>query len=211
MKSYFDWSQWLDQVWNILNQAGDVTLPLLGCAFIIYYWLGYRFWVLWVDSPTRLSSQTRIFSQSSQRMSASTSESTSDHSRSVLQGDLELFAHRFKLDLNRGVHYLEVTVMCSPLLGLLGTVSGMMITFDSLGNQSLLSQASIGVAAGISEALFSTQLGLVISIPGLLIGRLLHKRQRQIELKIDEMCTRVLYQFQHPQSHSQLSSSKVYG
>ena len=197
-----EWSQWLDQVWKILNQAGEVTLPLLGCALIIYYWLGYRFWVLWIDSPTRLSRQSRLFSASSQHMSPLDSERSMDHSRSILEGNLDLFAHRFKLDLNRGIHYLEVTVICSPLLGLLGTVGGMMTTFDSLGNQSLLSQASIGVAAGISEALFSTQLGLVISIPGLLLGRLLHKRQRQIELKIDEMCTHILYRFQHPYSPS---------
>ena len=100
----------------------------------------------------------------------------------------------FKLNWQQGVKALEVAIVCSPLLGLLGTVSGMMITFDSLGDQSLLSQASVGVAAGISEALFSTQLGLMISIPGLLIGRLLQKRQRQLELKVDELCTQILHQ-----------------
>ena len=103
----------------------------------------------------------------------------------------------FKLDLDQGTKALEVAILCSPLLGLLGTVSGMMTTFDSLGDQSLLSQASIGVAAGISEALFSTQLGLMISIPGLLLGRLMHKRQRQLELKVDELCTQIL---NHPSS-----------
>ena len=73
-----------------------------------------------------------------------------------------------------------------------GTVSGMMTTFDSLGDQSLLSQASLGVAAGISEALFSTQLGLMISIPGLLFGRLLQRRQRLLELRVDDVCAVIL-------------------
>ena len=177
------WKLWFDQVWMALNQAGAVTLPLLGCAVVIYYWLGHRFWALWVSAQSRLS-----------YLNTFRGAHTHTWPYSLLEGRLEALSQEFKLDLDQGVKALEVAIMCSPLLGLLGTVSGMMTTFDSLGDQSLLSQASVGVAAGISEALFSTQLGLMISIPGLLIGRLLQKRQRQLELKIEEICAHILNQ-----------------
>ena len=175
---------WIDQVWTALSKAGDVTLPLLGCAFVIYYWLGHRFWILWIHSQSTLR-ELRSY------------KPNQETSSTLLEGQLDVMSRGFKLDLDQGTKALEVAILCSPLLGLLGTVSGMMTTFDSLGDQSLLSQASIGVAAGISEALFSTQLGLMISIPGLLLGRLMHKRQRQLELKVDELCTQIL---NHPSS-----------
>ena len=181
------WAPWLESVHNALAQAGDVTVPLLICASVIYYWLGHRLWVLWFSAHLtlrRLPSLFRRYIQEQQLDAARSSD--------LLTGQLEVFSQRFKLEIDQGVKALEVAVMCAPLLGLLGTVSGMMVTFDSLGDTSLLSQASLGVAAGISEALFSTQLGLMISIPGLLVGRLLQRRQRQLDVKIDELCAQLL-------------------
>jgi biopolymer transport protein ExbB len=65
-------------------------------------------------------------------------------------------------------------VVCAPLLGLLGTVSGMIETFDSMAEGALHTHGG-GIAAGIAEALVSTELGLVVAVPGLLLGRLLDR------------------------------------
>ncbi|HNP25940.1 MAG TPA: MotA/TolQ/ExbB proton channel family protein, partial [Nitrosomonas sp.] len=77
-------------------------------------------------------------------------------------------------------------------LGLLGTVIGMIETFDSLGSMSLFTQSG-GIAGGISQALISTQTGLAVAIPGMLIHSMLHKKQQKIErelLQIRELlCT----------------------
>lgn len=93
----------------------------------------------------------------------------------------------------RKFHVLITTiVMVSPLLGLLGTVIGMIETFDSLGDMSLYSQSG-GIAGGISQALFTTQMGLAVSIPGLIINGILTRRQKDIELELaqikDILCT----------------------
>lgn len=66
-------------------------------------------------------------------------------------------------------------VTISPLLGLLGTVIGMIETFDSLQSQAMYTQAG-GIAAGISQALITTQMGLLVAIPGLFISRTLDKK-----------------------------------
>ena len=93
----------------------------------------------------------------------------------------------------RKFHVLITTiVMVSPLLGLLGTVIGMIETFDSLGDMSLYSQSG-GIAGGISQALFTTQMGLAVSIPGLIVNGILIRRQKDIELELaqikDILCT----------------------
>jgi biopolymer transport protein ExbB len=60
---------------------------------------------------------------------------------------------------------LRALVACSPLLGLLGTVKGMITTFIALGGRGVASMDMLSV--GISEALITTQVGLVVAIPGL--------------------------------------------
>ncbi len=71
-------------------------------------------------------------------------------------------------------------VAIAPLLGLLGTVAGMIETFDSLGDMTLFSQTG-GIAGGIATALFTTQMGLVVAVPGVIIKSVLDRRQHQIE------------------------------
>lgn len=75
----------------------------------------------------------------------------------------------------------------APLLGLLGTVGGMIETFDHLGavNSQVAGGGSMG--AGISEALVSTQAGLVVAVPGMLLGTLLMRRQRRLEDELDQL------------------------
>jgi biopolymer transport protein ExbB len=75
-------------------------------------------------------------------------------------------------------------VIAAPLAGLLGTVTGMIETFDGLG-QGALFAASGGVAGGISQALLTTQMGLVVAVPGVIVGRLLDRRQRGLEADLD--------------------------
>ncbi|MEM9491411.1 MAG: MotA/TolQ/ExbB proton channel family protein, partial [Myxococcota bacterium] len=73
--------------------------------------------------------------------------------------------------LSRFGSAILVLAAVSPLMGLLGTVTGMISTFDIItefgtGNPKLLS-------GGISEALVTTELGLIVAIPSLLLGYLL--------------------------------------
>ncbi|NOZ85204.1 MAG: MotA/TolQ/ExbB proton channel family protein [Deltaproteobacteria bacterium] len=71
----------------------------------------------------------------------------------------------------------------APLLGLLGTVSGMIETFYSLTAMELFTQSG-GVAGGIAEALISTQMGLIVAIPGVIVGRLLDRKEEILKMEI---------------------------
>ncbi len=69
--------------------------------------------------------------------------------------------------LERGLVVLEIITGIAPLLGLLGTVAGLVHIFEDIGSVGLGDQG-MGLARGISEALNTTVAGLVIAIPSLI-------------------------------------------
>lgn len=87
------------------------------------------------------------------------------------------------VQMRRGDKLLETTVAVAPLLGLLGTVTGLIATFGSLniGSGGTTEQAT-QAAGGIGEALITTAAGMIVAIMALLIYRVLVSLQaRQID------------------------------
>ncbi len=81
---------------------------------------------------------------------------------------------------------VKTIVMLAPLIGLLGTVDGMIETFDALQNSSMFSQGS-SIAGGISKALFTTELGLIVAVPGMILGKALDRKAYRYELEFEQM------------------------
>ncbi len=82
--------------------------------------------------------------------------------------------------LKRFNTFFETVISIAPLLGLLGTILGLIHAFSSLRLGDIGTQESLGVSAGISEALISTAVGLVVAIITLLFTNLfrgLYRRQ----------------------------------
>ena len=75
----------------------------------------------------------------------------------------------------RDLLVMKVCVSASPLVGLLGTVMGMLTTFDALSSGSGGDKTMGMIAAGISEALITTETGLVVALPGLFFQYLLRR------------------------------------
>lgn len=89
-------------------------------------------------------------------------------------------------ELKRYTVLIKTIVAVAPLLGLLGTVVGMIETFNSLGDMSLFAQSG-GIAGGISQALFTTQLGLAVAIPGMVVNGFMDRKQQSIEMELDQL------------------------
>lgn len=92
--------------------------------------------------------------------------------------ELDLAYQEFKFQLNRWLPVISLTAGVSPLLGLLGTVTGMIKTFQLIsifgaGDAQLLS-------SGISEALITTEYGLVVAIPALIMHAYLSRRVKKL-------------------------------
>nr|WP_320049954.1 MotA/TolQ/ExbB proton channel family protein [uncultured Desulfuromonas sp.] len=95
-------------------------------------------------------------------------------------------------DVDRFIGTILVLASAAPLMGLLGTVSGMITTFDVI---SVFGTGNArAMAAGISEALITTQAGLVVAVPGLILGALLHRRAEQIKERMQRFSLHLLQQ-----------------
>ena len=92
---------------------------------------------------------------------------------------------------------VRTIVVLAPLVGLLGTVIGMIETFDALQSSSMFAQGN-SISGGISKALFTTELGLVVAVPGLIIGKILDKQEERYELEFEQIadviCTKDEYE-----------------
>ena len=97
---------------------------------------------------------------------------------------LDQYAMEERPVLKRNLALIAVLAAVAPLLGLLGTVTGMMNTFNVIavfgtGNAR-------GMASGISEALITTQCGLLVAIPGLFMSAFLSRRADRIDNGLNE-------------------------
>lgn len=175
------------------QMGGFVMLPLLLVAVLLWYALAYRFLVVSASdaSPRKLIQDARKDKIKSRAITAQAArlaiaEAQVASSRKQLKSVLNERFQQFKAEINQYRFLVRSLVAVAPLLGLLGTVDGMIVTFNSLGDMALFSQSG-GIAAGISRALFTTQMGLAISIPGLLIGRMIDHKQVTINRELDQI------------------------
>ncbi len=95
--------------------------------------------------------------------------------RVVLTGDLEWRGNAEVATMNRHIRILELIAMISPLLGLLGTVLGMIQSFQELALAEGAANASL-LAAGIWQALLTTAAGLLVAIPAAVAASLLTEK-----------------------------------
>ncbi len=92
--------------------------------------------------------------------------------------------------LGRWLWVLETIVTAAPLLGLLGTIIGMIRAFKLFGDQGLVDPA--GVTGGVAEALIATALGLFIALIALFAFNYFSQRQAQIMDEMERVGTRLI-------------------
>jgi len=107
-----------------------------------------------------------------------------NHPREIMKETIEDTGRQVVHELERFLNSLGTIAAVTPLLGLLGTVVGMIkvfgeITEHGVGNPSVL-------AGGISEALITTAAGLIVAIPSLVLYRYLRGKVDALVLKMEE-------------------------
>jgi biopolymer transport protein ExbB len=119
----------------------------------------------------------------------------------------------------RDLRVMKICVSAAPLLGLLGTVTGMLATFGALASGSGGDKTMGLVAEGISEALVTTETGLIIALPGLFFQ---YHLSRQLEsykaflAHLETICNQKLYKklakrekvvYKAPRKHEKVASA----
>lgn len=93
-------------------------------------------------------------------------------------------ADRIIDSLEKNINYLNVVIGLSPMLGLLGTITGMISSFNALNERT---QNPMAVTSGIGEALITTVFGLCIAIMGMCIHAYLTSKIKTETLNINEV------------------------
>jgi biopolymer transport protein ExbB len=183
----------VDTLAGYVEQGGFVMPPLVVATLLLWYTIGYRALALQRGTTRHVRLLIDDYKQGRTRRPRGLVDCAALRGVNIAR----LYPHAvtealddafftFYQDIKKGRTVILGIVSIAPLLGLLGTVTGMIETFDSLGDMSLFAQSG-GIAGGISQALFSTQMGLCVAIPGVIVGRLLDRRQRRIEEELDQI------------------------
>ena len=113
-----------------------------------------------------------------------------DHALPVplLEARIEAAALHIEREMSRGLWLLETIVTAAPLVGLLGTIVGMMDAFRLIGGDGLVNPS--GVTGGVAQALIATALGLVIALVALFafnyFARRIDRLMDDVEIFVNE-------------------------
>lgn len=91
--------------------------------------------------------------------------------------------------IEKKIAFLAVFANCATLMGLLGTISGLIISFAAVANADAATKAS-ALTAGIAEAMHCTAFGLVVAVPAVLVYAFLHARAQTLIDDINEISIR---------------------
>ena len=185
---------------DYLYQGGWFMLPLLICSILLISIVIERFWFLQkrlvvpngvLNNFVRLVKTEKI--SITQQESFSTTSSLGallvvaykykDKPRTSLEEKISEKAADIKLDLERNLNMLGIIASISPLLGLLGTVVGMITVFANINLLGTSSNADY-LASGISEALITTAFGLIVAVPGLVFYRMFQHKVEKLMINL---------------------------
>ena len=178
---------------TLSNEGGWVFWALIVLAFGIAFallslWHAMRF----TDSPILTSKQWKelLLSNAGELQIpgklAKHIENSPDRARRLQEIGQTLFSKP-----DRRFPFAFVLIGSAPLVGLLGTVSGMFTTFSGMASQTVRSPIDV-ISTGISEALITTQTGLVIGIPTLIVCSWLKSRYDHLVLAFHRLESRLL-------------------
>lgn len=192
---------------DYLVAGGPVMVPILLCSVVALATFFERLWALrrrrvvpfgFVAEMTELIRQRRWgdalkLSRTREVAAARVLEVAlleREHSRAVIKERLEEVGRREAAEMERYVPILGTIASVTPLLGLLGTVGGMILTFQVIQDQGM---GDVGnLAGGISQALITTFAGLSVAIPALVANRYLLARIDQLLIDLEEVSLGVL-------------------
>lgn len=153
---------WLPWFGDLLILGGDILALILLLACGMWALICERLYYLYVRYPQRLAACQQLWRDYPDKMS--------------------WYAHRYRAylshlmaaELGKSFSIIGTFIKVCPLLGLLGTVAGMLEVFDALAATGSNNPRSM--AAGVSKATVSTLAGMVVAIFGLLSSKLIERK-----------------------------------
>ncbi|MEO1963122.1 MAG: MotA/TolQ/ExbB proton channel family protein [Cycloclasticus sp.] len=186
---------------EILISGGWLMVPIVACSIISLAIIGERFWSLNRDKiiPTQLVSSVWSLHKANQLdksklQTLSTSSPLGrvlavgilnrSHGREIMKESIEETGRQVVHELEKYLNSLATIASITPLLGLLGTVIGMIKVFAAIMAHGVGDPAVL--AGGISQALITTASGLTVAIPTLMFYRFFRGRVDELVIKMED-------------------------
>ncbi|MDF1850026.1 MAG: MotA/TolQ/ExbB proton channel family protein [Verrucomicrobiales bacterium] len=181
------------EVMTLLDAGGWVFLALLALAF------GIAFALLSLWNATRLPDAPLISSRDWLLLLRGKPGASDARARvrEFLQrasdpgSVLEEMSQQLFSKTRRRIPFAFILISAAPLIGLLGTVSGMFSTFQGMAGTSLASPIDV-ISDGISEALITTQTGLIIGVPTFVVCSWIRSRHEELEIRFRQLASELL-------------------
>ena len=188
-------------MWELVKAGGWMMLPIILCSIAVAAIVAERLWTLRASrvAPGHLLGQVWLWIREKQlttqklrelRQSSPLGEvlaaglANSQHGREIMKECIEEAAARVIHDLERYLNALGTIAGIAPLLGLLGTVLGMIEIFSGFMGGGMANAPVL--AAGISKALITTAAGLIVGIPALFFHRFLQRRVDELVVGMEQ-------------------------
>jgi biopolymer transport protein ExbB len=186
---------------EIIRAGGLLMLPIILCSIVAIAIVIERFWTLNSSriTPKYVLAQVWTWLKNNQLDSAKLKElrlssplgqilaaglPTSKYGRAAMIDSIELAAAQVVHDLERYLNTLGTIAAITPLLGLLGTVVGMIRVFSEIMLQGTGNANAL--AGGISEALITTAAGLSVAIPTYMFHRFFSRKVDSLVLGLEQ-------------------------
>ena len=197
----------MDTLLEMIKSGGWLMLPILLCSVISLAIIIERFWTLrpgkiapsnllgtvwgWVRQNELTGERMRSLRTSTplgQILAAGLSNAK--YGREMMKESIEDVASHVVHDMERYLNSLGTIAVITPLLGLLGTVLGMIKVFSAImiqgtGNASVL-------AGGIAEALITTAAGLSVAIPTVMFHRMFQRRIEELVVNMEQEAVKLV-------------------
>jgi biopolymer transport protein ExbB/TolQ len=109
----------------------------------------------------------------------------------LIEDGLEIAVTEATLQVQSRTPYLATIANVSTLLGLLGTIVGLIHSFEAIGNATAQQRSAL-LAAGISTAMNATMMGLAVAIPCMIVYSFLIARTNRLSTAIEQSATRMM-------------------
>jgi biopolymer transport protein ExbB len=200
--------------WEFMEKGGIFMAPLgftaiIGTTAILFKWLSLaRSRVIPDDLASRVenfqsiidSGRTDAFFQevlrgrsSLARLAAACLKHRGKPQSDIIQA-IEATAREESSRLHAGIGVLDIVITVAPLLGLLGTASGLVTIFDGLSDAA----DHLGIARGIAEALNTTIFGLAIAVPCVVAHGFFTRKIETLTVRLETLLADLAHACQKP-------------
>ncbi len=192
---------------ELIQAGGWLMIPIIGCSVVALGIVLERLWTLRrkrimpADLVARIRQLHRQGQLTNERVTALREGSplgriliaglvNRHHSREVMKEAIEASGRQVIAELERYLNTLGTIAAVTPLLGLLGTVFGMIEVFSQIMNVGLGQTGRL--AGGISVALITTAAGLSVAIPSLMFHRYFIGKVNRLSIDMEEQAFKLV-------------------